>query len=317
MFISEVFSANLPVGEKFSIRKSRFESKNPHATPAKRISIVSGIHGDELEGQYVIFLLAQWLEAHQDLLRGIVDIYPAVNSLGVDTITRSFPLYEVDLNRVFPGGEDEFLPGQVVHALTKDVQGSDIAIDIHSSNIFLREIPQIRINKEFSEATLPHAKALNCDFIWIHDAVTVLEATFSHTLNSLGTHTLVVEMGVGMRLTKEYGQQLLQGILNLMKQEGIIETDEVFEVREPFSSEVGEVYYLNSPTSGLFVPSLDHCAIIQKGDMIGTIVDPLTGSIKAELCAPNRGILFTLREYPVVYEGSLLARIFGENDAEN
>jgi len=311
MKINEIFSSQLPVGEKLSIKRSRFEAEKL-SKDAKRISIVSGIHGDELEGQLVIFLLAEWLNKNSDKIKGIVDIYPAINSLGVDTITRSFPMYDIDLNRAFPGGENDFLPGQVVHALAQDVKGSDIAIDIHSSNIFLREIPQIRINKEFSKSTLPLAKKLNCDFIWIHDAVTVLEATFSHTMNTMGTKTLVVEMGVGMRLTKNYGYQLLNGILNLMKEEGIIQCEEEFENKEAFSSEIGDVFYLNAPTSGLFIPSLDHCAIIKKGDKIGDIVDPLKGKILATLEAPNDGILFTLREYPVVYEGSLLARIFGE-----
>jgi uncharacterized protein len=316
MKIIEFFSSKLPVGESLVIKKTRFEPKSKKED-FKRISIVSGIHGDELEGQYVIYLLAEWLKANPDAISGIIDIYPGVNSLGIDSITRGFPLYEVDLNRVFPGGEDEFLPGQLVHALTLDVKGSDIAIDIHSSNIFLREIPQIRINKEFSPLTLPLAKELNCDFIWIHDAVTVLEATFSHTLNTLGTKTLVVEMGVGMRLTKEYGVQLLKGILNLMQKEGIIKTQQIFEIREPFSSEVGDVYYLNSPTSGLFVPALSHCDIIKKDDKIGDIVNPLSGEIMQTLFSPHDGILFTLREYPVVYEGSLIARIFGGNDEKN
>ncbi|MDD2789128.1 MAG: M14 family metallopeptidase [Sulfurimonas sp.] len=316
MQILEIFSSKLPVGEDLVIKKSRFEA-NSNLQNSKRISIVSGIHGDELEGQYVTYLLAAWLKANPDTLRGTIDIYPGINALGIDSITRGFPLYEVDLNRVFPGGEDEFLPGQLVHALALDVKGSDIAIDIHSSNIFLREIPQIRINKEFSNATLPLAKELNCDFIWIHDAITVLEATFSHTLNTMGTKTLVVEMGVGMRLTQEYGLQLLKGILNLMQKEGIIQTQEVFEVREPFSSEVGDVYYLNSPCSGLFVAALSHCDVIKKDDKIGDIVNPLNGEIFETMYAPHDGILFTLREYPVVYEGSLIARIFGGNDAEN
>ena len=316
MTTTEIFTSRLPVGETLRIQRSRFEPLKP-LKKAKRISIVSGIHGDELEGQLVIYLLAAWLKAHPEAIRGTIDIYPAVNSLGVDTIIRGFPLYEIDLNRAFPGSGNDYLPAQMVSALAKDVEGSDIAIDIHSSNIFLREIPQIRINKEFSAATLPLAKLLNCDFIWIHDAVTVLEATFSHTMNSRGTKTLVVEMGVGMRLTKEYGRQLLGGILNLMRCEGIITTDETFEVREPFSSEVGEVYYVNAPASGLFVPRLDHCAVIAEGDVIGEIVDPLTGSVVETLSAPGSGILFTLREYPVVYEGSLIARIFGGNREED
>ncbi|PUE65742.1 M14 family metallopeptidase [Arcobacter caeni] len=317
MNTTEIFTSELPVGEKLSIKRTRFEPLEKTNNKIKRISIVSGIHGDELEGQLVIYLLATWLKNNSDKLKGIVDIYPSVNSLGVDSITRGFPLYDIDLNRAFPGSSNEFLPGQVVFALANDVKGSDIAIDIHSSNIFLREIPQIRINKEFSKSTLPLAKELNCDFIWIHDAVTVLESTFSHTMNSMGTKTLVVEMGVGMRLTKAYGHQLLLGILNLMKKEGILECKEDFVTREAFNSEVGEVYYLNAPKSGLFIPALDHCAIIKKNDKIGDIVDPLTGTIFATLIAPNDGILFTLREYPVVYEGSLIARIFGDNSGKN
>ncbi len=317
MKTTEIFTSQLPVGEKLSIKRTRFEPLNKKGKKLKRISIVSGIHGDELEGQLVIYLLAKWLNENSEKLNSIVDIYPAINPLGIDTITRSFPGYDVDLNRAFPGSENEFLPGQVVHALAQDIKGSDIAIDIHSSNIFLREIPQIRINKQFSKETLPLAKQLNCDFIWIHDAVTVLEATFSHTLNLLGTKTLVVEMGVGMRLTKEYGNQLLIGILNLMKKEKMIDCSEKFEIRKPFSSQKGEVFYINAPKSGLFVPSLDHCDIIEKNQKIGEIVNPLTGEVLSELFAPNGGILFTLREYPVVYEGSLLARIFGEKCEEN
>ncbi len=311
-----IFASELPVGETLAIHRARFEPSEP-IPGAKRISIVSGIHGDELEGQLVIYMLASWLREHPEVLRGTIDLYPAVNSLGIDTIIRGFPLYEVDLNRAFPGAKNDYLPAQVVHALAEDVEGSDIAIDIHSSNIFLREIPQIRINKEFSEATLPLAKQLNCDFIWIHDAVTVLEATFSHTMNSRGTKTLVVEMGVGMRLTKAYGRQLMRGILNLMQAEGIIDTKIPFTVREPFTSEVGDVYYINAPSSGLFVPVLDHCAVIEKGQWIGDIVDPLSGTVRDPIYAPNGGILFTLREYPVVYEGSLIARIFGATDAKN
>lgn len=151
MKTTEIFTSQLPVGEKLSIKRTRFQAKGKKSKKLKRISIVSGIHGDELEGQLVIYLLAKWLNENIDKLNAIVDIYPAVNPLGIDTITRSFPNYDVDLNRAFPGSDNEFLPGQVVHALAQDIKGSDIAIDIHSSNIFLREIPQIRINKEFSK----------------------------------------------------------------------------------------------------------------------------------------------------------------------
>ena len=49
--IKTVASVSLPVLEKLEIRKNRIESGTDQKK--KRISIVTGIHGDELEGQYV------------------------------------------------------------------------------------------------------------------------------------------------------------------------------------------------------------------------------------------------------------------------
>jgi predicted deacylase len=310
MEIEEVFSIGLPVAEKLSIKRQRFAPDS--GVTDKRISIVSGIHGDELEGQYVCFLLGEWLRNHSDKILATIDIYPAINSLGIDSITRSIPFYEVDLNRVFPGDKNDYLPAQIADGVVEAIKGSEIAIDIHSSNIFLREIPQVRISKALSSRLVPLAHKLNIDFVWIHDAVTVLESTFAHALNMLGTKTLVVEMGVGMRITQEYGKQLLDGLLHLLSSEGYIDIEPP-NIRMPIDSEGGEVAYLNAAACGIFVPEFEHCQMIRKGDLLGRVLDPLAGVIKEEVLAPIDGLLFTLRDYPVVYEGSLLARIFGEN----
>ena len=49
--------------------------------------------------------------------------------------------------------------------------------------------------------------------------------------------------------------------------------------------------------------------IVEEGEKIGEIVSPLTGEVFQTVEAPIRGLLFTLRAYPIVYQGSLLARI--------
>ena len=72
---TDIFTSQLPVGETLRIQRTRFRPETP-VENAKRISIVSGIHGDELEGQLVIYLLAAWLREHPEALRGTVDIYP-------------------------------------------------------------------------------------------------------------------------------------------------------------------------------------------------------------------------------------------------
>ena len=193
-------------------------------------------------------------------------------------------------------------------SIVDDIAGSDVCVDIHSSNIFLKEIPQIRMSVPTAPTLLPYAKMMNVDFVWIHESATVLESTLAHTLNTRGTKTLVVEMGVGMRITKEYCRQLFDGILNLMKELGMW-SGETAPVREPVVSEGREVGFVNSDAAGIFVPCADFGDTVNKGDHIGDVVDSLTSQVVEKVEAVCGGMIFTLREYPVVYGGSLLARI--------
>ena len=301
-----ITSVGLPIDEKLMIKKNRIGSGQ------KRISIVTGIHGDELEGQYVCYELQRRIELDKDKLNGIIDIYHAMNPLGIDSITRGIPAFDLDMNRLFPGNIDGNMTEYLAAGIIKDVAGSDCVLDIHASNIYLTEIPQIRINELHSDTLIPLAKLANVDFIWVHGASTVLEATFAHSLNSIGTPTLVVEMGVGMRLTREYGNQLVDGIFNLMNEMGIW-TGDVTEVREPvISKDPDNVCFLNASSSGLFIPEVKHGASLKHGDLIGKIVDPLFGRVLDEVRSPIDGMLFTIRDYPIVDEGSLMGRILRE-----
>ena len=311
--IKTVAKAPLPVAENYIVKKQRLEPATLTGNE-KRISIVTGIHGDELEGQYVCYEVQRRIREQKELLTGIVDIYPALNPMGIDSITRGIPHFDLDMNRIFPGNKEGSMAEYLAAEIIKDVKGSDLCLDIHASNIFLKEIPQVRIHVNCAKILLPMAKRLNIDYIWIHGAATVLESTFAHSLNSIGTPVLVVEMGVGMRVTKQYCDQLTDGIFMEMKDLGIWQ-GEVGKPKTPIISEDGNVHYLNAGHAGIFLPKADHWSQVKKGEKIGEILDPLEGIMKEEVFSECDGVLFTLREYPVVSEGSLIGRIL-ERSAE-
>ena len=306
--IETVASVGLPVDEKLMIQKNRLIPAKGLSGNEKRISIVTGTHGDELEGQYVCYELQRRIRENIGCLTGIVDVYPAINPLGIDSITRGIPGFDLDMNRIFPGSEDGSMPEYIASKIIEDLSGSAAVIDIHASNIFLEEIPQVRINELSRDTLVPLAKLLNTDYIWVHSSSTVLESTLAYSLNSIGTPTLVVEMGVGMRITKKFGDQLTNGIFALMKELGIWSA-EVITPKEPIISEDGEVSFINAGKSGVFVPCVEHWKNVKKGAHIGDILNPLTGEINERIVSPAEGIVFTLREYPIVNEGSLIARI--------
>lgn len=307
--VKTVASVGLPVDEVLEIKKNHITPVNQVKGKKKRISIVTGIHGDELEGQYVCFELIRRIEEEKEKLTGIVDVYPAMNPLGIDSITRGIPGFDLDMNRLFPGSSDGDMTEYLASEIVEDVAGSDVCIDIHASNIYLTEIPQIRINELHKEMLVPLAEKLNVDFIWIHGANTVLEATFAHSLNSRGVPTLVVEMGVGMRITKAYCNQLVDGIFHLMHSLGIWQGETITPRKPIVSGNPEDVSYLNASTSGVFVPSVKHWEHLKKGEEIGRIIDPLRGKVLDTILSPVDGILFTIREFPIVDEGSLVGRL--------
>lgn len=307
--IKTVTSMELPVDEHLRIQKNRILPQKASVSE-KRIAIVTGTHGDELEGQFVCYELLRQLNSHPECINGIIDIYPALNPLGIDSVTRGIPMFDLDMNSIFPGSEKGPMIEMIVRQITEDLIGADICIDIHASNIFLMEMPQVRINEETSKKLLPYAKMLNTDFIWIHSSATVLESTLAYSLNKAGVPTLAVEMGVGMRITESYGFQLVTGILNLMKETGIW-TGHTDAVKEPIVSSDHEIGFLNATMPGIFVPQQNIGDNVKAGDIMGKILNPLSGNIEETVKAPIGGMIFTRREYPVVYNGSLLGRILG------
>lgn len=308
-----VVAMKLPVDESLRIRKNRVMPAHPTGEE-KRIAVVTGTHGDELEGQFVCYELLRRLKAEPEGLKGIVDVYPALNPLGIDSITRGIPMFDLDMNRIFPGNDEGPMMESLVCGLTEDLKGADLCVDIHASNIFLMELPQVRINELTAEKLVPLAQDINVDFVWVHANATVLESTLAYSLNQAGTPTLVVEMGVGMRITKAYGYQLVEGLLNVMKTLGIWE-GEVGEIRKPIVSADQEIGYLNADCAGIYVPRVQIGEQVKEGDLLGEILNPLTGDVEQAVKAPISGMVFTRREYPVVYSGSLLGRILGGGKA--
>lgn len=305
--VKKVFSIELSTGESLVIKKNRLEGTAPSAKK-RRIAIVSGIHGDELEGQYVCYEVIRRIKEHPEYLTGVADIYPALNPLGIAVAERNIPRLEMDMNRMFPGNEKGTAMERVTAAIIQDLAGADLCIDVHSSNEFVKELPQVRISEEFATKLLPFAKHMNVDMVWTNATATVHESTLAHSMNMMGVPTLVVEMGLGMRVNRNYGNQVVAGIFNLLYEMGIW-SQKPKHIQYPVLSTDGEVEFIRAQCDGVFLPAIEHNHFIRKGDVIGEIVDPMEGTVKHKIISQKDGLVFTLREYPVVTEGALLARL--------
>ena len=81
--------------------------------------------------------------------------------------------------------------------------------------------------------------------------------------------------------------------------------------KEPMISLNRKLGLVHAEKAGIFMPFVEHLGVVKEGQPMGQILNPLDGTIMEEVVSPISGLVFTLREYPVVSTGSLLARVLG------
>ncbi len=120
---------------------------------------------------------------------------------------------------------------------------------------------------------------------------------------------MVVESGVALKIDYDYSNQIVDGLFSLMKKMGIWQGDVEVQHKPKFAKDK-DVEFVNAESSGIFLPVAKHSEYIQQGE-IEEDSERSNRSCRGDNQHPRNGIVFSLREYPVIEEGSLVARIFG------
>ena len=127
-------------------------------------------------------------------------------------------------------------------------------------------------------------------------------------MNSVKIPTLVIETGVCLRIHPEKGDQIFNGVLNLLNEMGILQLVPK-PVKLPHLVQPNQVKMVQAHHSGLFIKQVEAGNFLEEGERIGKLIDPIEGTILKEIFSPCFGLLFTIREHPLVHKGSPLARI--------
>lgn len=93
--------------------------------------IGAGIHGDELTGPASLWKLHEYLKRR--VLRGSVTIMPAMNPEGLNYDIRGMPEAGVDLNRLYPGKVDGYLPERITAKIWEVASRHDAIVDLHTN----------------------------------------------------------------------------------------------------------------------------------------------------------------------------------------
>jgi uncharacterized protein len=260
------------------------------------------VHGDEPEGTFSIFLALAEIDPAR--LRGTIVAVPAVNVDAFASGTRGNPLdsFAYDLNRIYPGKPDGYPTERIADAHWTAMQACcDLQIAIHSGGehsylahmIFAADNP----------ASWELAAAMGPQWTLVFRGGTG-SGNSSSMVGSLGKGAITVELGGNCRtLTRDFhdvARDLAESFLNVMRHYRMIEG----ESRYALAWRLGHQIAMLAPASGMFVgnPELEFESPVKEGMLLGSIYD-LFGEVRAEVRAPQDGVVFGLRSRPSVLAG--------------
>ncbi|QGG46477.1 M14 family metallopeptidase [Heliorestis convoluta] len=314
--LEPILTLNIPFREPMVLYKNEFQGTGEGPI----VSLVSGIHGDELNGIYLLTRLAAFLEEVVQgkkegyTLQGTVRLVPVVNVPGVNFALRNWPFDGTDINRMFPGYDQGETTQRIADGVFQATLGSHYAFDVHSSNEQFYELPHLRTFFP-DERELKLAPYLRCPYLLHRELTPLYKTQLAYLWKDSGISPYILMLGVARRIDESMVQQVFHGLIDFMVATEILAGPPLAPPPATPFFRTANTHLVLSQAAGIFRPTAVVGTEIEQEDLIGHIYNVLTGALEEEVRAPASGLLAGLRAYPMVYEKELLARIFSPHES--
>ncbi len=273
-----------------------------HGRRAGPVTFVSAaIHGDEIIGVEIIRRLTEMKALER--LRGTLILAPVVNAYGFVSLSRYLPDRR-DLNRCFPGSEKGSLAAQLAHIfMTEIVERADYGIDLHSGAVHRANLPQVRANLD-DPVVEEMARAFGASIML---NANLRDGSLRQAALEVGCNILLYEAGEALRFDESAIRIGVKGVLGVMRHIGMLPKGKGTSNRtEPIRTMSS--HWLRSPMGGILRAQKPLGALVEKGENLGTVSDPL-GRINKDVLARNAGFVIGRTNLPVVNRGDALFHI--------
>jgi predicted deacylase len=263
------------------------------ANPGPTLCVAAAVHGDELNGIEIVRRVIHDLD--EDDLNGAVIGIPIVNVQGFRRGSRYLPDRR-DLNRYFPGNPNGSAAARIAHSFfTKVIPHCDALIDVHTGSLSRSNLPQIRAdlrNPEVVELTQGFAS-----MVVLHSPPT--PGMLRYAATEAGVPTVTLEAGGPLVLELNEVKRGVKGVESLLTSLGMVPKMRLFGDPEP-------VYYssswVRSNNGGILLSNVSLGSTIRKGDLLGTITDPMN-NVQIDLRSPYSGRVIGMSRNQVVMPG--------------
>lgn len=263
------------------------------AEPGPVLCLTAAIHGDELNGIETVRRVMHNLNPKS--LSGAVIGVPIVNMQGFQRSSR-YLADRRDLNRHFPGDPRGSLASRIAHSFFHEVVAHcNAVVDIHTGSFYRTNLPQLR-----GDLSDPKVVKLTQGFgstVVLHSGGA--RGTLRHAAVNAGIPTVTLEAGAPMVLEEDAVSHSVKGIRTLLHQLGMVSRFRLWGDPEP-------VYYNSTwqraTTGGMIFSSVKLGQSVRKGDLLGTVTNPIT-NVRTEIRSQHNGRVLGMAMDQVVQPG--------------
>ena len=261
--------------------------------PGPTLCLTAAVHGDELNGIEMVRRVLHDIDP--DKLAGAVIGVPIVNVQGFRRGSRYLPDRR-DLNRYFPGNPIGSAAARIAHSLFVEIIAHcDALIDIHTGSFERANLPQLR-----ADLRNPDVVTLTLGFgsmVVLHSEPTI--GTLRHAATQAGIPAVTVEAGGPSQLELAEVKDGVKGVETLLSTLGMVKKRSFWGDPEP-------VYYrstwVRADNGGILLADVSLGSTVRKGDLLGTITDPMSNA-RTELRSPYSGRIIGMARNQVVMPG--------------
>lgn len=300
-----------PVRDDFDIPCHEIGPKAPH--PA--VSLVGGLHGDEINGVFILSRLADFLTnveagVYKDLrLNRRVLIIPAVNVLGVNLRTRTWPFDKSDINRMFPGSTMGETTQRIAYAVLEATKRSEYRIDIHTAGADFEEVPQVRLYGS-SDAERETARLFALPAIMERSLSPVFTTTLMSSWKVWPGESFMLRVGQAGTVQLDHCQRVFRALVSFLSRCGVLEGVVLaVDDEEVCYFDKTSAHRVYAEKAGTFVSDRQVGRWVGAGQELGYIYDSFNGNVIEKVVSPVAGLLSGIRRHPLLFEGDLLLRV--------
>ncbi len=274
------------------------------AKPGPTLCLTAAIHGDELNGIEMVRRVIHELEP--DELSGAVIGVPIVNLQGFRRGSRYLPDRR-DLNRYFPGNPQGSSASRIAHSLfERIIRGCDLLVDLHTGSFYRTNLPQLRADLRYRQV-----RELTGGFggmVVLHSEGAV--GTLRRAATDAGIPAVTLEAGEPLRLQTSKVSEGVNGILALLAAKDMVKRVQLLGQTEPVFY---ESTWIRADHGGILFSVVRLGQMVEPGDVLGTITDPITNEQNL-IYSAERGRVLGMALNQVVMPGFAAFRLGVETD---